>query len=53
MGFVCVGRFSAKIPGICEVFVRPGISNYVSGSLQGLYRFGLSSAIAIVSVTRE
>ena len=35
MGVVRVGGSFVKIPGICEVFVRPGISNYVSDILWG------------------
>ena len=53
MGFLGAGGFSVKflgisgnlvhrgilvkIPGNCEVSVLPGISNYVSSNLRGLY----------------
>ena len=32
----CAGGILVKITGNCAVFVLPGISNYVSGSLRDL-----------------
>ena len=48
-GVLNVGGFLIKIPGISGVFVFPGISNYVSGSLRGLSWFGLFNLIVIGS----